>query len=61
MKPVKEKGLEELQSFKKRLARSYGLNRIKKGDFEKMNDKVIELIEYVKNLDEEEGVSYSEE
>jgi len=54
MLSVKEKGLEELQDFKNRLARTYGMDKISKKDFEKADKKVNELIEIVKKIDEKE-------
>jgi len=54
MLSVKEKGKEELESFKNRVARSYGMGKIEKGDFDCLSEKVEELIEYVKGIEEEE-------
>lgn len=54
MKPVKEQGLKELQAFKNRLARSYGMGKISKKDFDTANNKVVDLINFVNKMEEEE-------
>ena len=54
MLSIKERGIEELENFKNRIARSYGMGKIDKKNFERLNDKVIELIEDAKGIGEKE-------
>ena len=54
MLSVKEQGIRELQAFKNRLARSYGMGKISKKDFDILNSKVVELTEAVGGINEEE-------
>lgn len=58
VKPVKDKGLEELMNFKSRLAKSYGMRRIVQDDFDRIHGKIIDLIEEVKELEEKEEGLY---
>jgi len=53
MRGVKDKGLEELKDFKNRLTRSHGLERINKQDFQRLYEKINDLIEDVEGIDEE--------
>lgn len=54
MKELSTKGVEELEKFKNRVARLYGMNRISLEDFTRVHDKVTDLIDDCKNIREEE-------
>lgn len=54
MLSLKEQGIKELQAFKNRLARSYGMDNISKKDFDEANEKTVELIELIGKIDEKE-------
>lgn len=43
LRGVKEKGLEELKALRNRVARLYGMGRIKPESFEKINSRLLEL------------------
>lgn len=43
MKPIEEKGIEELKSLKSRCARLYGLGRMSKEAFDRRIKKILDL------------------
>lgn len=45
MKPIEEKGLEELKSLKSRCARLFGLGRMSKEAFDRRMKKILDLEE----------------
>lgn len=51
-KPLKEKGVEELQAFLLRVHRQYGLGRIGTEDFKALHDGTNVLLKRVASLDE---------
>jgi len=55
MKELRTKGIEELGKVKNRVARLYGMGRISLADFERLNDKIIELENLMKEVEEEGG------
>lgn len=54
MKNIKDRGREELLAFKNRVARSYGMGKIEKGDFDELIERVEDLLKVVEELDEQE-------
>lgn len=54
MKAIKDRGKEELLAFKNRVARAYGQSKISREDFSTLINKVEDLLEEVKNLDEQD-------
>jgi hypothetical protein len=60
-KPLKENGLEELLSFKRRTHRQYGLNRIGYADFRKLSNGVEELIATLRTMEETDDMKGDED
>lgn len=58
MKAIKDKGLEELESFQNRVYRQKGLGRISHQDFLKLSEQVESLIDTVKEIEENENKPY---
>ncbi|MFW6281960.1 MAG: hypothetical protein ACOC1O_04110 [bacterium] len=58
MKGIKEKGKKELESFRNRVFRQKGLNRISQVDFEELISKVDGLMEYVEEMEETDDKPY---
>ena len=58
MRGIKDKGMEELNSFQNRLFRQKGLQRIDNDDFERINKKLNELIELVEEVEETDEKPY---
>lgn len=54
LKSIKDKGLDELKLFKNRVYKTRGMERISEKDFQKIVDKTDELIDVIKNIDEED-------
>jgi len=52
MKPIEEKGLEELKSLKSRCSRLFGLGRMSKEAFDRRIKKIIDLEEDLKRDDD---------
>lgn len=53
-KPLKEKGLAELQTFLNRLSRQYSRGKISLDDYQKLHLKTTELIEILRAIEENE-------
>jgi len=54
MKGIKNKGLKEVKSFKNRLYKSRGMQRISQEDFKKLLEQTDKLIETIYKIDEKE-------
>jgi len=52
MKELSTKGVEELGQLKNRVSRLYGMGRIGHEDFNRLNEKILDLEEDLKNIEE---------
>jgi hypothetical protein len=51
-KPLKEKGIDELEAFRLRVHRQYGLGRISGEAFQYLHDMTANMIGYVEDMEE---------
>lgn len=58
LRALKDKGLEELESFQNRVYRQKGLGRISNQDFLKLSEQVEKLIETVHEIEENDNKPY---
>lgn len=56
MKGLKNKGREEIKSFRNRASRMFGMGRISKEDFNFIQDKTEQILERIKEMEEEDEV-----
>ena len=58
MKGIQEKGIKELKSFRNRIYRQHGLERISDSAFKELSTKVNNLIEVAESIEETDHKPY---